>query len=86
MSGDPAASRQRKKLVDSLSPEERKKFDALGSEHQREGFLIVRAFAGAAAHNRDKDFANSATTSTPPLARLRFSGIPPVSRTRPMER
>ena len=41
----------------SLSPEERQKFDALGSEHQREGFLIVRAFAGAAAHKGEKDFA-----------------------------
>jgi hypothetical protein len=47
----------RKKLVDSLSPAERQAFDALGSEHQREGFLIVRAFAGAAAHNGEKDFA-----------------------------
>ena len=47
----------RKKLVNSFSPEERQKFDALGSEHQREGFLIVRAFAGAAADNGEKDFA-----------------------------
>ncbi len=47
----------RKKLVDSLTPEERQRFNALGSEHQREGFLIVRAFAGAAAHNGEKDFA-----------------------------
>jgi hypothetical protein len=46
-----------KKLVDSLSPEERQKFNGLGSEHQREGFLIVRAFAGTAAHNGEKDFA-----------------------------
>src|SRR5205823_1537428 len=28
----------RNKVLDSLSPEERQKFDALGSEHQREGF------------------------------------------------
>jgi hypothetical protein len=47
----------RKKLVGSLSPEEQQKFNALGSEHQREGFLIVRAFAGAARHNGEKDFA-----------------------------
>jgi hypothetical protein len=47
----------RKKLVDSLSPQEQQAFNALGSEHQREGFLIVRAFAGAAAHNGKKDFA-----------------------------
>jgi len=46
-----------KKLVDSLSPAERQKFDTLGSEHQREGFLIVRAFAGAAVHKGEKDFA-----------------------------
>jgi hypothetical protein len=47
----------RKKLVDSLSPEERLKFDMLGSEHQREGFLIIRAFAGVAAHKGETDFA-----------------------------
>jgi len=47
----------RKKLVNSLSPEECQKFNALGSEHQREGFLIVRAFAGAASHSGEKEFA-----------------------------
>jgi hypothetical protein len=47
----------RKKLVDSLSPDEQQAFNALISEHQREGFLIVRAFAGAAARNGKKDFA-----------------------------
>jgi hypothetical protein len=47
----------RKKLVDSLSPEERQKFNVLSSEHQREGSLIVRAFAGAAARNGKTDFA-----------------------------
>jgi hypothetical protein len=47
----------RKKLVDSLSPEEQQAFNALGSEHQREGFLIARAFAGAAAYKGEKDFA-----------------------------
>jgi hypothetical protein len=47
----------RQKLVDRFLPEERQKFDALGSEHQREGFFLVRAFAGAAAHNGEKDFA-----------------------------
>jgi hypothetical protein len=45
--------------VDSLSPDEQQAFNALGSEHQREGFLIVRDFAGAAAHNGEKDFAIS---------------------------
>jgi hypothetical protein len=49
----------RKKLVESFSLEEQRAFHALGSEHQREGFLIVRAFAGAAAHNGEKDFAIS---------------------------
>jgi hypothetical protein len=47
----------RQKLVDSLSPAEQQAFNALGSEHQQEGFLIVRAFAGTAAHNGKKDFA-----------------------------
>jgi hypothetical protein len=46
----------RQKLVDSLLPAERNIFDALTSEHQREGFLIVRAFAGAAEQKGDKDF------------------------------
>jgi hypothetical protein len=49
----------RKKLVESFSPAEQQAFHALGSEHQREGFLIVRAFAGAAAYNGEKDFAIS---------------------------
>jgi hypothetical protein len=47
----------RKKIVDSLSPDEQQAFNALSSEHQREGFMIVRAFAGAAARNGKKDFA-----------------------------
>ena len=46
----------RKKLVASLSPAEQQAFNALASKHQREGFLIVRAFAGAAEHNKEKDF------------------------------
>jgi hypothetical protein len=46
----------RKKLVASFSPAEQQAFNALASEHQREGFLIVRAFAGAAEHNKEKDF------------------------------
>ena len=49
----------RTKLVDSLSPSEQQAFSALASEHQREGFLIVRAFAGAAEYNGEKDFAIS---------------------------
>jgi hypothetical protein len=47
----------RKKIVDSLSPDEQQAFNTLSSEHQREGFLIVRAFAGAAGRNGKKDFA-----------------------------
>jgi hypothetical protein len=47
----------RAKIVASLSPEERQKYDELGSEHQREGFLIVRAFAGVAARKGEMDFA-----------------------------
>ena len=49
----------RTKLMDSLSPSEQQAFSALASEHQREGFLIVRAFAGAAEYNGEKDFAIS---------------------------
>jgi hypothetical protein len=49
----------RKKLVKSFSPEEQQAFHALSSEHQREGFLIVRAFAGTAAYNGEKDFVIS---------------------------
>jgi len=46
----------RKKLVDSFSAEEQRKFNALRSEHQHEGFLIVRAFAGAATLKGENDF------------------------------
>jgi hypothetical protein len=46
----------RKKIVESLLSAERSCFDELGSDHQCEGFLIVRAFAGAATHKGDKDF------------------------------
>jgi hypothetical protein len=46
----------RKTLVDKLGPEERQKFESLETERQREGFLIVRAFAGLAELRKDKDF------------------------------
>jgi hypothetical protein len=46
----------RRALVESFSPEEKQAFGALRTEHQREGFLIVRAFAGSAEHKGDKDF------------------------------
>lgn len=49
----------RKKVVDSLSPIEQQAFNALASEHQREAFLIIRAFAGAAEHEGKSDFAVS---------------------------
>lgn len=47
----------REKVVESLVPAERRIFNVLTSEHQREGFLIVRAFAKAAEHKGDSDFA-----------------------------
>jgi hypothetical protein len=46
----------REKLVGSLAAEEKQAFKALTSEHQREGFLIVRAFAGFAEYKKEKDF------------------------------
>ena len=46
----------RKTLVDKLGPEERQKFEALETERQREGFLIVRAFAGLAELKGKNDF------------------------------
>jgi hypothetical protein len=48
-----------KKLTHSLSPAEKQDFDRLKSEHQREGFLIVRAFAGAAKYKGERDFVIS---------------------------
>jgi hypothetical protein len=46
-----------REILDSLSIEERQKFDKLeNSENQREGFFIVRAFAGYARHKGEKDF------------------------------
>ena len=46
----------RKTLVDRLGPQERQKFEALETDRQREGFLIVRAFAGLAELRKDNDF------------------------------
>jgi TOTE conflict system, Archaeo-Eukaryotic Primase domain len=46
----------RQKVVGSLLPAEERIFNALASEHQREGFLIARAFAGAAKHKGQNDF------------------------------
>jgi hypothetical protein len=44
------------KFVDSLLPAELRVFNRLATEHQREGFFIIGAFRGAAAHKGDKDF------------------------------
>jgi hypothetical protein len=46
----------RNKLVGEFSPAEQQAFNKFASEHQREGFLIVHAFAGAAEYDREKDF------------------------------
>lgn len=46
----------REKIISEFSQEERQKFEALETERQREGFLIVRAFAGYAEHKRENDF------------------------------
>ncbi len=46
----------RKTLVDRLGPQERQKFEALETDRQREGFLIVRAFAGLAELRGNDDF------------------------------
>jgi hypothetical protein len=48
-----------KKLVSELSAAEKEAFNRLKTEHQREGFLIVRAFAGATDHKKQRDFAIS---------------------------
>jgi hypothetical protein len=44
------------KLVAELSETAKQAFDRLNIEHQREGFLIVRAFAGYAEHKGEHDF------------------------------
>jgi hypothetical protein len=46
----------REKILGSFSPAETEVFNQLSSEHQREGFVIVRAFAGAAEYNKEPDF------------------------------
>jgi hypothetical protein len=53
---DVAWSGMRKKLQAEFHPEERQKFDDFETENQREGFLIVRAFAGLAEQRKEKDF------------------------------
>ena len=46
----------RKKLVSEFCEPERQAFEPLKTENQREGFLIVRAFAGSAEYKGNKDF------------------------------
>jgi hypothetical protein len=44
------------KIRDRFTPAERAIYDQLGSDHQREGFRIIWAFAGAAVHNGKQEF------------------------------
>ena len=53
---DAAWAGMRKTHVAELSPEELRAFDDLETERQREGFFIVRAWAGVAEHKKEKDF------------------------------
>lgn len=47
------------KVVDSFQAKERAKLESLRTDHQREGFVIIRAFAGAAEYKGNADFATS---------------------------
>jgi len=85
----------RNKIVDSLLPVERVAFDTLDSEHQREGFLIVRAFSKAAEHKSEHDFAISQSSLadrlniTPPGAAYvicKLCGVRVIQPTRPAVR
>jgi hypothetical protein len=53
---DLAWAGMRKTHVAELSPEELRAFDELETERQRDGFFIVRAWAGVAEHKMEKDF------------------------------
>jgi hypothetical protein len=44
------------KVIASYAPVEGARFESLRTDHQREGFMIVRAFAGAASHKAQQDF------------------------------
>jgi hypothetical protein len=85
----------RKKIADSLPLTQRSCFDVLGSEHQREGFLLVRAFAGAAEYKGEKDFGISQSSLadrlsiTPPGAAnviRKLCGVKAVEPTEPAVR
>ena len=56
------------KLIESLLPAERRIFNALASDHQREGFFIVSAFAGAASYEGKEDFGISQSSLTDRLS------------------
>jgi hypothetical protein len=53
---DKAWQGQSEKIRDRFTPEEQAIYDDLGTEHQREAFRIVWAFAGAAALKREDEF------------------------------
>ena len=53
---DAAWAGMRQTHVRELSPEEERAFSNLETEHQRDGFFIVRAWAGVAEHKGEKDF------------------------------
>ena len=82
----------RKTLVDKLGPEERQKFEALETERQREGFLIVRAFAGLAELKGKNDFpisqeslADRLSMTRPGAGKLisRLCGLGIIAQTQP---
>jgi hypothetical protein len=85
----------RTKIVDSLTPLERDAFNGLASEHEGEGFLIVRAFSKAAEHESKHDFAISQSSLadrlniTPPGAAYvirKLCGVKVIQQTRPSVR
>src|SRR6185437_12903715 len=53
---DAAWGGMRKTRVAELSFEERRVFDDFETERQRDGFFIVRAWAGVAERKKEKDF------------------------------
>ncbi len=44
------------KIVQNFSQEEEEKYNSLATEHQKEAFIIIRAFAGCAAYKGVCDF------------------------------
>jgi hypothetical protein len=89
---DAAWGGMRKKLQAEFHPEERQKFDDFETENQREGFSIVRAFAGLAEQRNEKDFQISRASladrlsMTPPGAGKLISklcGLGIIAQTQP---